>query len=64
MQTTYILSLVKKDAVKLTTAKIYWPVSDTCIHGRGVLPDDGTKVAMENYDTADSELENAISELF
>ena len=64
MQTTYILSIVKKDAVKLTTAKIYWPISDTCIHGRGVLPDDGTKVAIEEYATLDGELHNALAQLF
>ena len=64
MQTTYVLSLFKKDAVKLTTAEIRWPVSDTCIHGRGVLPEDGTKVALEDYATVDSELESALETLF
>lgn len=64
MQTTYLLSPVKKDAVKLTTAKIYWPISNNCIHGRGVLVEDGTKVALEDYATVDSELIAAIKTLF
>ena len=64
MQTTYLLSPVKKDAVKLTTAKMYWPVSNTCIHGRGVLAEDGTKVALEDYATMDGELINALGKLF
>jgi C-terminal processing protease CtpA/Prc len=34
------------DAVKLTTAQIYWPVSGRSIHGRGVLPEDGARVAV------------------
>lgn len=45
MQTTYYLS-ARLDAVKLTTAQIYWPVSERSIHGRGVLPEDGAKVAV------------------
>lgn len=35
MQTTYE-NLLTHEAVKLTTAKIYWPVSGVCIHGVGV----------------------------
>ena len=35
MQTTYVNPL-GGDAIKLTTAKIYWPVSDLSIHGVGV----------------------------
>ena len=27
------------EAVKVTTAKIYWPVSNVCIHGVGLTPD-------------------------
>lgn len=45
MQTTFYLS-AGLDAVKLTTAQIYWPVSDRSIHGVGVLPTDGTKTAL------------------
>lgn len=35
MQSTYVNPLTG-EAVKLTTAKIYWPVSGVCIHGVGV----------------------------
>lgn len=35
MQTTYV-NPFGGDAIKLTTAKIYWPVSDLSIHGVGV----------------------------
>lgn len=34
MQTTYENS--DGSAVKLTTAKLYWPISSTCIHGVGI----------------------------
>lgn len=34
MQTTYILR--NGGALKLTTAKIYWPDAQTCIHGTGI----------------------------
>ncbi len=37
MQTTY--SLVSGGALKLTTAKIYWPDRSTCIHDTGILPE-------------------------
>ena len=35
MQTTFE-NPFGKDAIKLTTAKIYWPVSEVCIHGVGI----------------------------
>lgn len=43
MQTTY--RYLTGDAMKLTTATVHWPLSDTCIHGRGILPSDGAKVS-------------------
>ncbi len=43
MQTTY--TYVTGDAMKLTTATVRWPLSNTCIHGRGILPSDGTTVS-------------------
>ncbi len=49
MQTTYPLSIVNPDAVKLTTAKILWPKSENCIHDRGILPEDGCKTVTESY---------------
>ena len=39
MQTTY--TFPKGDAVKLTTAQIFWPISNTTIHGVGVTPTSG-----------------------
>ncbi len=62
MQTTYYLS-VKMDAIKLTTAEIRWPVSNTSIHGRGILPQDGTKT-VEEGDSDEEELTQAIAALF
>ncbi|MBQ8684785.1 MAG: hypothetical protein IJ514_01275 [Clostridia bacterium] len=62
MQTTYPIRLLEGDAVKLTTAKICWPVSGNCIHGRGVLPEDGTKTAAESYG-ADTEIVAALQAL-
>jgi len=61
MQTTYY-HLLGGDAVKLTVAKIHWPVSDKCIHGVGITVSDGAKsVVTEDYMTAgDSELIYAI----
>lgn len=46
MQSTYVNTLTR-EAVKLTTAKIYWPKSGICIHGVGVtdkLCENGYKV--------------------
>lgn len=42
MQTTY--GLTSGGALKLTTAKIYWPDKSTCIHDTGILPKNA-----ENY---------------
>ncbi len=36
MQTTYLL--YDNSAVKLTTARIFWPDKTTCIHSKGILP--------------------------
>lgn len=46
MQTT--IPLLGGDAIKLTTAKICWPISGDCIHGRGILPEDGTITVPES----------------
>lgn len=59
MQSTYYLS-VKGDAIKLTTAEIRWPVTNTSIHGRGILPSDGTKTVKEGA-TDEEEIISAIS---
>ncbi len=62
MQMTYPFGLGNEDAIKLTTAKIYWPISRNCIHGRGIVSSDGTKTVAENYQK-DAELIAAISAL-
>lgn len=63
MQTTYPFGLINADAVKLTTARICWPLTNTCIHGRGVLPTDGAlSVAEERI--GDTEITAAIQALF
>ena len=50
MQTTVPSSIFgRPDAIKLTTARILWPLSGNCIHDRGVLPEDGAHVVSENY---------------
>lgn len=63
MQTTYPVRLLEGDAVKLTTAKICWPISGNCIHGRGILPSDGVKTVEESYGN-DTEITQAIQALF
>ena len=63
MQTTYYLDWIEQDAIKITTAEIRWPVSKTSIHGRGVLPEDGTKVAKESYEK-EGALLAAIAQLY
>ena len=62
MQTTYPLSIFQGDAVKLTTAYIRWPMSNTCIHDRGVVVADGTKTVAD-YSQADEEIAGAIAAL-
>lgn len=65
MQTTY-RNPVYNDAITLTTARIYWPLSDTCIHGVGITPE---TVVDYNYDNipydylADRQLAAAIAGL-
>jgi len=62
MQATYFINM-KFDALKLTTAEIRWPLSENSIHGRGILPEDGTKVVAESHDD-DAEIAAAIAKLF
>ena len=63
MQTTYVMDILKQDALKLTTATIHWPVSNICIHNRGILVKDGTKSVAESYEY-ETELTSAIQALF
>lgn len=50
MQTTFHLDWLEKDAVRLTTAELRWPVSKKSIHSRGILPEDGTKTVQETLE--------------
>ena len=63
MQTTYPLTLTGGDAVKLTTAKIFWPVTGNCIHGVGITPENGAITIAENTQT-DAEIVAAVEALF
>ncbi len=63
MQETYVLSLFKQNALKLTTAEIRWPKTNTSIHGRGILSSDGTLTVEENYHF-ELETQAAIAALF
>lgn len=60
MQTTFTRNAVSKktEAIKLTTARILWPVSGKCIHGIGVTEEDGAKRVAEKY-FADGEIRDA-----
>ncbi len=62
MQTTIPL-VFDGGAVKLTTAVIRWPVSNHCIHGRGVLPEDGALSIAEIGDY-EAEIVASIAKLF
>lgn len=50
------------EALKLTTAQIYWPDGETCIHDRGIIASDGCKkvYAEWQYTKGDPELQRAI----
>ena len=61
MQTTYVYPV--GDAVKLTTATVHWPISNHCIHGRGILVSDGTKV-VQRQGIDDEEIALALAELY
>ena len=61
MQSTY--TDAKGNAMKLTVATIHWPVSDTCIQGRGILVSDGA-VAVDaglSWEDGDTMLAFALS---
>ena len=63
MQTTYPFGLGDTDAIKLTTARILWPTSDTCIHGEGITPELGAISVPTNYEK-DGEVVSAIKAFF
>ncbi len=62
MQMTFPFGIGKTDAIKLTTARICWPVTKNCIHDRGILPTDGAKEIEESYQK-DAEIISAITAL-
>ncbi len=64
MQSTFV-NAKTKEALKLTTAQIYWPDGATCIHDRGVTTADGCKpVAAEWVHTLDdAELREAVKQI-
>ena len=61
MQTTYE-NYMTGEAIKLTTAKLYWPLTDTCIHGKGITKQtDESRVFEPAYGEGDYELAFAFS---
>lgn len=54
MQMTIPL-LFGDDALKITVAKIVWPKSNICIHGKGIVVADGTK-SVETHGDDDKEI--------
>ncbi len=62
MQSTFYVNYAKKDAIKLTTAKVLWPLTQNCIHGVGVVAADGTVTTERNY-RGEEELIAAINAL-
>lgn len=63
MQTTRTRYPWTSEAIKLTTARIFWPISGTSIHGRGILPQDGALQTQEKT-YGDAEIGKAIEVLF
>ncbi len=63
MQTTFPLTAGKTDAVKLTTARIVWPKTNTCIHDVGITKANGTKTVAANIIDA-AELQAALTVIF
>ena len=62
MQTTFPLSIIKGDAVKLTTARIRWPLSEKCIQDVGICGRDGTKT-VANVLSDEAEIVSALHAL-
>lgn len=61
MQSTFVNNLTG-EALKLTTAKIFWPDGETCIHDRGVTADDGCTLvkAAWQHTKGDEELKEVL----
>lgn len=65
MQTTYMHPIYRY-AIKLTTAKIYWPDGKTSIHGTGLGKDMGCKTVPAAWDVtyADEQLALAVEQIY
>lgn len=64
MQTTFT-NFSTGEALKLTTAKIYWP-NGKCIHGVGITAADGCKTVAAEWSVTyeDAELQLAVADMF
>lgn len=64
MQTTFVrFPLWESEAVRLTTAKIVWPKSGTCIHGVGITEATGARGVAQNRGR-DEEAKSALALFF
>ncbi len=65
MQTTFKHQIYGY-AIKLTTAKIYWPDGRTCIHGSGLGKDTGCKTVEADWEItyADEQLAKAVALIY
>lgn len=65
MQTTFI-NRSTGDALKLTTAKIYWPKGETSIHDIGLTTDMGCKTVYADWDVSygDEQLVSAVQLIY
>ncbi len=59
MQTTVSRFVWRSEAIKLTSAKIYWPLSGKCIHDKGITAADGCKSVAGSY-APDGEISAAL----
>ena len=60
MQTTYV-NFTHGDALKLTTAYIFWPQSHTSIHGIGITTTPENEVETSGVFGVDAELNRALA---
>lgn len=65
MQTTFMHQIYRY-AIKLTTAKIYWPDGTTCIHGEGLTEKAGCKTVKTDWEItyADEQLARAVGLIY
>lgn len=65
MQSTYVHQFYRY-AIKLTTAKIYWPDGVTCIHGSGLSAETGCVTVQADWDVTynDEQLASAVAIIY